>query len=146
MANQQNIDKATIIEGLNEDLSHEYQAVIMYNTYAAVVTGIHRNELRSFFLDEVLDELKHAQLLADKITALGGIPTTKSAPVEVTTDPRTMLENVVAAESETVERYVRRMKQAEKFGDYGLANDLHEFIADETKHKEEAEKILRGKW
>jgi bacterioferritin len=142
----QRVDKETLIEGLNQDLAHEYQAVIMYNTYAAVVTGIHRHELRSFFLDEVTDELKHAQLLADKITALGGTPTTKAAPVDVASDPRSMLENVVAAETETIERYVRRMKQAEAYGDYGLSNNLNDFIADETKHKEEAEKLLRGKW
>jgi bacterioferritin len=140
------VDKATILEGLNEDLAHEYQAIIMYNTYAAAVTGIHRKELRDFFLTEVQDELKHAHFLADKITALGGRPITKATEVQFTKEAREMVENVARSEAETIERYVTRMKQAEAYGDYGLAAELHDMIADETRHKEEAEMILRGSW
>lgn len=138
------VDKATLLEGLNQDLAHEYQAIIMYNTYAAAVTGVHRNELSKFFHAEVVDELQHAKFLADKITALGGRPTTRAAEVEYFENPRQMVEAVAKAEAETIERYVTRMKQAEAFGDYGLANQLHDMIADETGHKEEAEKLLRG--
>ena len=140
------VDKATLIEGLNEDLAYEYQAVIMYNTYAAAVTGVHRSELRNFFLAEVGDELGHAQFLADKIIALGGRPVTKAADLRYSTTAREMVETVAQSEAETIERYVRRMKQAEAFGDYGLATKLGDMIADETKHKEEAEKLLMGKW
>src|SRR5690554_2697154 len=140
------VDKSTLIEGLNEDLAHEYQAIIMYNTYAAAVSGIHRQELQGFFLEEVADEFEHAKFLADKITALGGTPVTRAAEVTYTTDPRTMLEIVVKAESETVDRYVKRMKQAEAYGDYGLAASLGDMIADETRHKEETAKILKGQW
>ena len=140
------VDKATLIEGLNQDLAHEYQAIIMYNTYAAAVTGVHRNELSSFFMAEVGDELEHARFLADKITALGGTPVTSAADVQYTTVPRQMVENAARAEEETIARYVQRMKQAEAFGDYGLAAKLGDMIADETTHKEEAEKLLHGKW
>ncbi len=146
MVSEQRVDKATLIEGLNEDLAHEYQAIVMYNTYAAVVSGINRGELRQFFLKEVQDELQHAQYLANKITALGGTPTTKPAAVNLVRDAHEMLEQVVAAEEETVERYVKRMKQAEAFGDYGLANTLQEMLTDETGHKEEASMLLHGKW
>ncbi len=141
------VDKATLIEGLNEDLSNEYQAIIMYNTYAANVSGIHRNELKGFFEGEVGDEMEHAKFLANKISALGGKPTTTAAPIEGrATTAREMLENVVEAESETIDRYVKRMRQAEAYGDYGLEAQLHDMIADETGHKEEAEKILKGRW
>ena len=140
------VDKATLLEGLNQDLAHEYQAIIMYNTYAAAVAGVHRNELKNFFLTEVADELEHAQFLADKITALGGEPATAAAEVDYTTVAREMIENVARAEKETIERYVVRMKQAESFGDYGLAAQLGDMIADETRHKEESQKILRGTW
>ena len=71
------MDKETLIQGLNQDLAHEYQAIIQYVTYAATVSGIHRGELKEFFLAEIQDELRHAQFLADKIAALGGKPTTQ---------------------------------------------------------------------
>lgn len=132
----------TLIEHLNQDLSGEYQAVIMYNTYAAGVLGAHRNQLRSFFLDEVPDELRHAQYLADKIVSLGGSPTTKSGDVPETSDTRTMLENVRQAEAETIQRYTERRKEAEAAGHIALVNDLEEMISDETGHMEECAKIL----
>ena len=138
--------KDELIQGLNTDLAHEYQAVLMYTTYSAIVTGIHRNELRAFFQTEVPDELRHAQFLADKIAALGGTPTTVPHDLNLTTSSREMLEQVRQAEAETIDRYVKRMKQAEEFGDYGLANDLHEIISDETRHKEQTEMLLRGDW
>jgi bacterioferritin len=140
------MEKEKLIQGLNEDLAHEYQAIIQYTTYAALVSGIHRQELKELFLAEIQDELRHAQLLSDKIAALGGKPTTVPAPVPEAEDARAMLEAILKAEAETVARYVKRMKEAEAFGDYGLANDLQEIISEETRHKEETEKLLRGRW
>ena len=136
--------KEDLIRGLNEDLSHEYQAVIMYTTYASMVTGMHRPTLKTLFETEVAEELAHAQLLAEKITALGGKPTTQPADVVYHTTPREMLEEVLNAETETIKRYVRRREQAEAFSDFGLAVDLDDIIRDETGHKEETEKLLRG--
>ena len=82
----------------------------------------------------------------DKIAALGGKPTTQPAPVPEAATPRAMLEAVLQAEKETIARYVERMKQAEAYGDYDLANDLQEIISEETRHKEETEKLLKGTW
>src|SRR5690625_7591220 len=70
-----------LIEGLNEDLSHEYGAAIQYSYSASVVTGIHRPSLKPFFESEITDELGHAMYLSEKIRALGGQPTTKAANV-----------------------------------------------------------------
>lgn len=136
-------DVQSLVDALNDDLAHEYQAVIAYNTYAAMVSGINRVELKGFFASEVPDELRHAQYLADKITALGGTPTTMPAEVATANEPRAMLEQALKYERETIPRYVDRMKQAEAIGDYGLANDLQDMISDETSHKEELEKLLR---
>ena len=92
--------RADLIAGLNEDLAHEYAAVIQYRTYASAVTGPYRQELRAFFSSEVPDELGHAQLLADKIVALGGRPSVQPAEVKYTDDPREMLANSLADEAE----------------------------------------------
>jgi len=136
--------KQELIDGLNQDLAHEYQAVIAYTVYAAEVAGPFRPALRDFFLEEAADELKHAQMLADKISALGGVPTAEPAPVAQATTPRAMLEAVLAAETETIERYTRRMAQAEEVGELALVAQLHDMIVDETHHKEEVTKLLEG--
>lgn len=138
-----NNDRAALLQGLNEDLAHEYQALLMYNSYAAMAGGIHWPFLRQFFEAELPEELLHAQFLADKIIALGGIPTTEPSRLKLVTEPRAMLEQVLETESETVNRYVERRRQAQAYGDYGLVADLDGIISDETKHKEETEKLLR---
>jgi bacterioferritin len=59
-------------------------------------------------------------------------------------DPRQMLEQALAAEKQAITDYDERIRQAEAFGDVGLKVDLENQIADETRHKEEIERILAG--
>ena len=134
-----------LIDGLNEDLRGEFQAAIMYRLYASLVQGPYRPELRNLFAAEIPEELAHAQLLADKISALGGTPAAAPAPVTVVTEARAMLETALAAEVETIDRYVQRREQADAAREYGLAAELDTIIADETKHREEVRQML-ARW
>ena len=133
----------TLIDGLNEDLSAEYQAVIMYRTYASLASGPIRQDLRAFFETEIPDELSHAAFLADKIVALGGTPTTSAAPVPLANDNRQMLENALAAEVETIERYTRRLEQAEAAGEIAVKIQLDDLIVDESKHRDDIRRMLK---
>src|SRR4028119_1604837 len=87
------VDKETLIDLLNGDLSREYQAIITYIQYAASVTGPYRQELKTFFAGEIPDETMHAQYLAGKVAALGGVPTVTPEPVPQETNAKRMLEN-----------------------------------------------------
>lgn len=136
--------KQDLVKALNGDLANELQAVIMYTTYAAAVTGPHRPMLRQFFTAEIPDELAHAQFLADKIASLGGQPTTTPSAVPAAATAKQMLENVLAAEEKAIADYKKRAEQAAKFGDKGLSTHLETIVEDETGHYEETEKILRG--
>jgi bacterioferritin len=137
--------KAQLIEGLNEDLKGEFQAIIMYRIYASMVQGPYRQELRAFFANEIPEELRHAQVLADKIAALGGTPAASPAPVAVVAEAKAMLEAALKAEVETIDRYVNRRKQAEAFGEHGLAAEFDTIIADETNHRDELRQML-ARW
>jgi bacterioferritin len=137
--------QARLLEGLKTDLEGEFQAVIMYRVYASIVQGPYRQELRTFFANEIPEELMHAQLLADKIAALGGTPTAKAAPVKVVGDAKQMLEAALEAEVETIGRYVERRKQAEEAQEFGLAADFDQIIADETKHRDEL-RLMLSRW
>ena len=138
-------EKRALLEGLNEDLANEYAAIILYRTYASAVTGPFRQELRQFFANEIPDEMGHAQLLADKIVALGGTPVTRPADVKMTEDPKEMLQNALADEEATITRYIERRRQAEEAGEAGLAVDLDDVIADESKHRDEL-RLMLTRW
>jgi len=137
-------DVSELIEGLNEDLAAEYQAVVMYRTYAALVSGPYRQELRAFFEGEIPDELGHAAFLADKVVALGGIPAVAVPAVAIPRDTREMLENALQAEVDTIERYTRRLKQAEECGEISIRVQLENLIVDESHHRDEIRRMLMG--
>lgn len=135
--------KQALIDGLNEDLAAEYQAVIFYTVGAQLMTGANRPELKSLFESEIPDEQAHAELLAHKIVALGGEPTTEPAPVRLGSSNRERIEIALEAEVDTISRYRQRIKQAEAAGETGLQVRLEDLLADETEHREEMEMILQ---
>lgn len=137
------MDKQTLINHLNEDLAGELSAVIQYLTYAAKATGPYRPQLVQFFLTEIADEQLHAQFLANKIVALGGEPATKPRPVPAAKTNQEMLKAVLTAERQATADYTQRAREAEEFGDKGLAVQLEDMVRDESGHSEETERILR---
>ncbi|MFN8179186.1 MAG: ferritin-like domain-containing protein [bacterium] len=137
------MDKKTLIDHLNEDLAGELSAIIQYLTYAAKATGPYRPQLAQFFLTEVADEQLHAQYLANKVVALGGEPATVPRPVAKASTNREMVTAVLEAERRATRDYTQRAKEAEEFGDKGLAVQLEDMIRDESGHSEESERLLR---
>src|SRR3984957_7490746 len=137
-------DRQTLIDGLNHDLAGEYQAIVMYIHYSAKLTGPFRRELRALFQAEVADEQLHAQFLSDKIAAMGGEPTTEPRPVPHVNQPREMLACALNAEGRAIADYTTRIGQAEASGELGLKVALENQLADETRHKEELERIIAG--
>ena len=137
------MEKQTLIDHLNGDLAAELGAIIQFTIYAAKATGPYRPELANFFLAEVSDEQLHAQYLANKIVALGGEPTTIPRLVIVSDSNRKNLETMLSDEKNIVKRYVKRRREAEAFGDYGLMVQIEDMIRDESNHAEEVERMLR---
>jgi bacterioferritin len=140
------MSKETLIEAMNDQLAAEYQAIIQYMHYSAVVTGPHRPELVTFFRSEIPDEQGHAQYLADKIAALGGIPTTTPKPVAHETDARAMLQQILEAETQAMAAYGRLIQLADAAGETGIRIQMENFLQDESSHRDETQKILQGKW
>jgi bacterioferritin len=124
--------------------SQELHQTLQELRYSAKLTGPYRRELRVLFQAEIGDEQGHAQFLADKIAVLGGEPTTEPRSVPHANQPREKLEHALAAEEEAIVDYNARIRQAEGIGDFGLKVDLENQVADETRHKEELERIIAG--
>lgn len=137
------MEKQQLIDRLNQDLAGELGAIIQYLTYAAKATGPYRPQLVDFFMTEVPDEQGHATFLANKIVALGGEPTTKPREVPKAKSNHEMVQAVLEAEQRAVKDYTLRAREAEEYGDKGLAVQLEDIVADESGHAEETERILR---
>jgi bacterioferritin len=140
-------ERLELMARLNDDLAREYAAVIQNRNYASLVAGPHRPALRRLLTAQVAQELAHASLLSDTIAALGGVPTVRVAPVSLAaheTQPTVMLRRLLEAKAEAVERFTTRRALAERAGEHGLAVELDDVIADETRHRDELVQLLRG--
>jgi bacterioferritin len=91
------------IECLNTALTLQHRSVLQYSLVAGSVIGLeyqaHADKMRA----HSLSELEDATRLVEKITALGGEPTTEVAPIEFVGDPDKAIDWLIGCESETLE-------------------------------------------
>ncbi len=128
------MDKAKLIELLNHDLEGELQAIIQYSQHGFLVGGLNRPQLHDILEDIAKDEMKHMEMLAERIVAMGGIPSTKPRPALGGNTINEMLSNNLKIEGEALKDYATRIKQAEEAGEIGTALMLEDILVDEQEH------------
>src|ERR1700722_526316 len=110
-----------LIDGLQEDLSREYQAIIAYTVYSNVLTGAQWMNIAGELKKHAHEELEHALIIADQIDYLGAMPNAKPNEVKLSKKPEEMLRFDLENETVTIKAYRKRVKQAESIGHYALA-------------------------
>jgi bacterioferritin len=133
-----------LLDGLQQDLSREVQAVLQYTYHSALILGPRALNVREYLRKQAEDELRHVSYLADQIVNLGGNPKLTSSKFSETKDMKQMLENDLDLERDAVREYREHAKQADLSGEWGLKVRLEEMMAEETEHMRELERILRG--
>lgn len=135
------MDRQELIDGLNEQLNREVTTFLRYMLQAASITGAKNEPVREMYLDEVTDEVGHAQYLANQIVALGGEPTLDPDLTPPPSDVSTMLERDAEAEVEDVKHYTRLAGLAEDEGLMALKMAMEDQAADEDEHREEMKRL-----
>jgi bacterioferritin len=129
------VELKELIDGLQEDLSREYQAVIAYTVYSNVLTGAQWMHIAGELKKHAKEELEHAMIIADQIDYLGGMPNATPKPVKLSEKAEDMIRFDLENETETIKAYRERSRQAEAIGHYALAELLHKIIAQEQDHQ-----------
>ena len=132
---QKQSDRQALINGLNEDLAREYQAIIAYVVYSQTLKGAEYMAIAKELEVHAAEELAHALTISKHIDYLGGSPTTKPEAVKVTDDAREMLRADLENENQTVRAYRERVKQCEALGEYAIAEDVREILRQEQEHQ-----------
>ena len=135
MSNENVTDRQKIIDGLNEDLAREYQAIIQYVVFSSTLKGPEYGDIAEELKLHASEELEHALEVAKQIDYLGGDPTVKSKEAGYSEDSKTMLEIDLGSERETIKNYRERIRQAEDAGEYALSEKLRGIIAQEQDHE-----------
>ncbi len=134
--------KNELIDGLNRALNREVTTFLRYMLQAAAIKGAQWESVREMYQGEVVDEVGHAQYLAARIRALGGVPKLAPDLTPPPEDPRSMLENDVAAERDDVAHYLELAELAEEAGVVDVKFKMEELAAEEAAHAEDMRRML----
>jgi bacterioferritin len=129
-----------LVEYLNVALSYELAGVIQYMQHSFMVTGEEREVYRTFFRGQANEAHLHAEILGDKIVALGGIPTVLPAVVRQSADLAEMLHQSLELEREAMAGYMKAWAACDEI-DLPQKFWIEGQIADEQMHIEELEKM-----
>ncbi len=130
-----------IIDHLNEILKHEWTGVAQYAQAGFIVEGVWREVYSEKFLDDAKESFGHAQLVGDKIVALGGVPVATRNEIKQSRDLQEVLEFSLAFEAKAVEMYGQAIDMAGD--DKALVIFLEDILKEEQEGVDEYTKLLR---
>jgi bacterioferritin len=104
-----------VVRGLQTDLANEVRHMMFYLKAATMVEGLHREELREFFMKEAHEEMGHVHEFADLLSYFGKTPDLFPPVIEwgFGGDPYLILKEVVRMENEVAANYAYRLQQTE---------------------------------
>ncbi len=147
------VDKARqVVEALNTDLGSEYVLYHQYKKHHWLVEGT-----EYWQIDKLLDEhagqtLKYADMFAERITALAGVPISGPTEQEKTAyiqhepegryDLREMLENDMRSGRAIVVKLREHIDLANRLGDYGTGHLLRETLLGQEELVHQLDNLL----
>jgi bacterioferritin len=123
-----------LTEMMNQAIASELQAIVQYMWHHIMVKGINSSSLVDVFEDISVEEMKHAEKIAERLFYFDVTPTTKPTPIAVGGDTTQMLKADVKAEEEAITLYKDISRLAASEGDYTTERLLKEILADEERH------------
>lgn len=127
-----------LIEKMNEMLSQEHACAIRYATHAAVITGPASESIKARLKEISEDEVKHAEKLRDRITALGGKPTLDISlgDLKEAYDLENILKINMREEADAIAMYTEILKMVPSTNAI-LYDTIRDILEDEQEHMEE---------
>jgi len=129
------VTRKKLIEGLNEDLAREYQAIIAYVNYSQVLKGAAYMNIAAELEVHAGQELQHAITIANQIDYMGGMPVVVPKPVKTSEKAEDMLRFDLDNENETIRQYRRRIKQCDELGEFATAEQIRQILLQEQDHQ-----------
>ena len=145
------VDVKTLIELLRNAYADEWLAYYQYWVSAQIVKGRRRNEVVSELTEHAGDELRHAELLSERIMQLGGAPITNITELNESAnckyaDPANpdsveILKQVIDGERCAIDVYNKLLDMLRQ-KDPVTYHVILEIIEDEIEHEDDFETLL----
>jgi bacterioferritin len=123
------------IEFLNKALYNELIAINQYFLHAKMLKNWGLKELADHEYHESIDEMKHADKLAERILFLDGLPNFQAlGKLRIGENPRELLECDLALEHEALPALRDGIAHCEKVGDYVSRQLFADILDSEEEH------------
>lgn len=126
---------ATVIGFLNEQLTAELTAINQYFLHAKMQQNFGWTKLAAHTRAESIDEMRHAEVLTDRILFLEGLPNYQRLfTLRIGQDVKEMFESDMQVEIEAIDRLRRGIEHMREVGDHTSRRLFEAILADEETH------------
>lgn len=130
---------------LNGAIAREIQVSVQYMWQHVQWMGVDHFAVSDKFKEIAVEEMKHAEKIAERLWYLGGVPTTKPAPINVGKSLWQMVDNDIKAEVEAIEMYKKIEKLADAEKDPTTRFIFESILEDEEDHHDFFISLKEGK-
>lgn len=124
-----------VIEALNRALTAELTAINQYFLHAKMCANWGYHQLAKKHREESIDEMRHADLLIERILFLEGVPEiARYDVIRIGQDVKEQLENDLAAERAAIQFYNESAAKCNAADDAGSRDLFEKLIHDEEGH------------
>ena len=123
-----------LLDALNRAIAGELQAIIQYMWQHVQWKGVEHYAVSDGIEKVAIQEMKHAEKIAERLWYLGAKPTIQPAPIFVGNTLEEMLKNDAKAEEETIAMYKEIIQLSEKEGDVATKEIFEEIEEEEEEH------------
>ena len=126
---------AKVIEHLNKALYNELTAINQYFLHAKMLKNWGLKELAEYEYKESIDEMKHADKLAERILFLDGLPNFQAlGKLKIGENPRELLQCDLALELEALPVLKTAIAYCESIGDFVSRHLFADILDSEEEH------------
>ena len=132
-------------EMLNAAIAREIQVAIQYMWQHVQWMGVDHFAVSDKFEEIGIEEMKHAEKIAERLWYLGGVPTTKPATISVGKTLWEMVDNDIKAEEEAMEMYKKIEELADSEKDPTTRFIFESILEQEEDHHDFFTSLKEGK-
>jgi len=127
--------KPAVLEALSKMLKEELGAISQYFLHAEMCENWGYERLSELIKKQSIGEMKHAEILIERILFLEGLPNMGDLPkLNVGRDVKQQIQNDLDLELGAVAEYNEAVAACQKAGDNATADLLKEILKDEEEH------------
>ena len=132
-----------LLDVLNESIARELQVSIQYMWHHVMAVGLESPAVKDIFREIAIVEMKHAEQFAERLDYLGGVPTTKPAPIAEGGSLKQMIQDDLKAEEEAITLYREGIRLSVEAQDPVTRLLFEEILEAEEEHHKTFRDLLK---